>query len=359
MAQKKILSLQAMRGIAVMLVVLAHVINAETRYGGGGLLIPPGIFTLCYSAVDFFFVISGFVLVTVTLARSSATDPARFFYHRVARVYPLYWFYSAIVLAIFIVRPEMVNSSQGNQVNILESFLILPQDRLPLVMVGWTLEHEMYFYAMFTLLIMLPPRLFLHALAAWTLAMACGYYYSAVSTNLAQTNNYIRLLTHPMSLEFVAGSIVALLIYSGRMRLGVGALALGVVLLLVTAFVVNRHLGDELLFGWMRPLLYGIPATLIVYGAAAVELKEGTQIHSFLVRIGDISYSVYLSHVLVISTVGRLWLPFAQPGAWDSLIGVGLMFGAVLAFGELSYRCLEAPMLRAARKIEPRIFRRA
>ena len=68
------------------------------------------------------------------------------------------WVYSILVLGVFLIKPSWVNSSQGNQVDILASFLLLPSQTLPLVMVGWTLIHEMYFYLVFSLVLMLVPE---------------------------------------------------------------------------------------------------------------------------------------------------------------------------------------------------------
>ena len=124
----KIENIQALRGVAILLVVFAHVMAIEQKYGrGDGIL--PHFFALGVSGVDLFFVMSGFVVVTVT--RHCFQQPiavGHFFYNRVSRVYPLYWLYSLVVLGVYLLRPEMVNAAQGHRVNILESFMLLPQD---------------------------------------------------------------------------------------------------------------------------------------------------------------------------------------------------------------------------------------
>ncbi len=63
------------------------------------------------------------------------------------------------MLAVYLVRPEFVNSNQGNQVNVIASYLLLPQRLLPLLAVGWSLIHEMYFYLGFAVLTARPERL--------------------------------------------------------------------------------------------------------------------------------------------------------------------------------------------------------
>ena len=70
---------------------------------------------------------------------------------RLKRIYPIYWVVSLLVLAVFLVRPEFVNSHSAHPPDVLASFLLLPQAGLPLLAVGWTLTYEMYFYILFGL----------------------------------------------------------------------------------------------------------------------------------------------------------------------------------------------------------------
>ena len=127
---RKIVNIQALRGIAVLLVVAYHLTKIEAKYGHGERLLTT-LATIGMSGVDLFFVISGFVMVTVTrgwFRKDGAL--AHFLYHRFKRIYPIYWFYSLLILAIFLLKPDMVNSSQGGNVNIISSFLLLPQNQL-------------------------------------------------------------------------------------------------------------------------------------------------------------------------------------------------------------------------------------
>lgn len=359
MASNRLLGIQALRALAVLLVASVHVVNAEARYGGGGAILPQWLGLLGHMGVDIFFVISGFVMVTVTFARQERPGIGRYIYHRITRIYPTYWFYSLIVLAVFLVRPEMVNSSQGSQVNILESFLILPQDRLPLVMVGWALEHEMYFYAAFALTLLMPRRALAPALTAWAAAVGLGYYYAAVSSEVVLASPAIRLITHPLTFEFIVGCALAMAVHAGIRHGAKLALALGAALAAVSLAAIATRLGEAAIVGWQRPLLYGAPAALMVYGAAAWEMGSRMNVPGMLVRIGDASYSTFLSHILVISLVGRLWQPFAGPGMMDNLICTPLMYVALLLFGELSYRLIEEPATKLFRKIEQGIIRSA
>jgi peptidoglycan/LPS O-acetylase OafA/YrhL len=74
--------------------------------------------------------------------------------------------------------------------------------------------------------------------------------------------------------------------------------------------------------------------------------------------LGDISYTVYLSHVFVISVIGRLWFYFGPDAnsVADNFVVVALMFIAVLGYGWLGYRMIELPVLKFSHQLRHRWF---
>jgi peptidoglycan/LPS O-acetylase OafA/YrhL len=122
----KIQNIQALRGIAVLAVVLFHFLYIEEKYGGSETLLPD-VLQFGMIGVDLFFVISGFVMVTVTRGKFQIPKQAfRFIYHRLIRIYPIYWVYSLLLLIVYFIQPTWINNAQWNQVDILASFLLLP-----------------------------------------------------------------------------------------------------------------------------------------------------------------------------------------------------------------------------------------
>ena len=152
--KRKIANIQALRGIAVLLVVLYHIMITQRRIGdGGGLL--PAWFLVGISGVDLFFTISGFVMVVVTRGKFQRVgEMGRFLYNRLTRVYPMYWTYTLVSLAAF----TILGSTALTEDNLFRSLLLIPQNKMPLLSVGWTLIHEVYFYLAFTLLLWAPER---------------------------------------------------------------------------------------------------------------------------------------------------------------------------------------------------------
>ena len=135
----KLQSIQTLRGIAVLAVVVYHSLNIEKIYGGGDLLLPD-FFRLGQSGVDLFFVISGFVMVTVTRGRFARSgEMKRFLWGRLTRIYPTYWFYFLLMIPVLLIKHNWFNTHHELETDFVSSFFLLPSNHLPLVAVAWTL----------------------------------------------------------------------------------------------------------------------------------------------------------------------------------------------------------------------------
>lgn len=285
-------------------------------------------------------------------AFESTREILKFGYRRITRIYPLYWFYSSIVLCIYLVQPSMVNNSHGNEVNILASFLLLPQNLLPLVNVGWTLIYEMYFYIVFAALLFMPRKYLLPQLIGWGGLVIVGSIY------LTETDNpFLSIYVSPLTLEFITGGLMGMLFFSRSIKGNATAIAVLAIIAWIVGYYLFREInGEELPSGWMRVLVFGFPSTLALYAALLWEKNHAAIMPSWLCRVGDISYSVYLSHVLVLNVVGRSWSFFAVDGYWDNIFMLLLMPILVLIFGHFSYRFIETVMLDKTRAFEKTIF---
>ena len=206
-----------------------------------------------------------------------------------------------LVFAVFLIRPTWVNSAQDNEVNIISSFLLLPANTLPLVSVGWTLIHELYFYFVFFLLLLLiPERCLSWALCLWgTVVVISNLCYET-------SNPILRLISHPLTLEFIAGCFLAKIFYQAiKVRSGL-LLSLGLTVMVAMTLGYSFFANDaDIPQGWWRVALYGPPACLLAHYLACAE-KKARYLHPFFIKLGDASYSIYLSHVLVLSAAGKV-----------------------------------------------------
>jgi exopolysaccharide production protein ExoZ len=348
-------NVQALRAIAVLMVFAVHVGNPfgfEPRYLAGDPLMGwvnlPG-----QVGVDLFFVISGLIMtVTTWNVVGGGRDSRRFLMRRLKRIYPIYWVVSLLVLAVFLVRPEIVNSHSSHPPDVLASFLLLPQAGLPLLAVGWTLTYEMYFYILFGLALLCGRRRLPWILGAWalvTFALAVAFEGSSVPT--------LNLLANPLLLEFLMGVVVGHLVMTRRPVAPGWMLAAGTVLMGVGVWFASG-IDPSALDAWFRTVAIGPPAALIVLGAIGLERRKQYIAPRVLQYLGDASYSIYLWHTLLLVAAGRVVVA-VMPGAENLhlvlLIAVSL---AVLGACIVLYELVERPLLRLVnRRRAPRAER--
>lgn len=337
---RRIANLQALRGVAVMMVVLFHCAATERKYAGDTIL--PAWLRIGESGVDLFFVVSGFVMVMVTRGKfGGAREAGWFLYSRATRIYPVYWVYAGLAAAVYLVQPTWVNASQGHQVDLLRSFLLVPQEQLPVLLVAWSLVHEMYFYLLFALFMLAPENQLPRLLIGWAaiiLISALTWWHPGVTP-------WARIAAHPLTLEFIAGACAAWWLPKTSGSPSPARLWGGVAISLISLVAAyDRGVLDmpALPRAVVMALIYGA----LVYCAVALEQRCAQRAHGWLVHLGDASYTIYLSHVLALAAVGRIWLRAGvSPGPWDNLLWAAMMLVAVVGYGRLGYRWIEKPLV--------------
>jgi peptidoglycan/LPS O-acetylase OafA/YrhL len=257
---------------------------------------------------------------------------------------PPYWFYTTLVLIVSLGAPAVVNSSFAHPPSLWRSYLLIPDTVDPLLAVGWTLIHEMYFYLCFALMIFLiRSRGFTlpFLLLTWMLAVA-GLHAVLKLNDIADP--VAAVVAHPLTLEFVFGATIGVLIRKKIAAFAAPALAAGIAALLVIVLrfpdTAAGLIADR---NWMRPILIGAPCALVVYAAVAMEIRGALHAPRWLTILGDVSYSTYLSHVLVLSALGRLFAMVPNHTVYleAALVVVGVV--TANAVGWLSWRLIERP----------------
>ncbi len=343
----RLANIQALRGIAVLLVVLSHLQVIERKYAGDQVL--GNFFSVGLSGVDLFFAISGFVMVYVAWsAPRGAQSAASFMFARISRIYPLYWLVSGLVLLLWLFRPDLVFTSNVG-VSLFSSFALWPSQFQPLLAVGWTLIHEMYFYLVFGFIVLMVPRFRLWALLLWGAAVFVGFLGGA-----GTHGPKMALLFNPLSFEFLGGALAALAVKRFDCRGWKPAFIAGVVLFIIACYLSLRT-GLVFWEGWPRAASFTPSVSLIVYGAAGAE-RAGKGFSQILVWLGDQSYALYLSHVLTLSAAGRLWVYVAATGPVDNLLILPAFLGIALLAGQGLHRFVEVPLLVAAKHLRRRFF---
>jgi exopolysaccharide production protein ExoZ len=326
-----ILPIQYLRGIAALMVVWYHSVGQTPSIAA---LFPSSFGN---SGVDLFFVISGFIMVVTTA--SSKLTAMEFFRRRVVRVVPLYWLLTLAMVGVAVVAPALFKTLVVAPVTLVESLLFIPHfshsfptKAWPLLVPGWTLNFEMFFYLVFALSLLLPSRARLPALAA-TFALLVGIGFALGPFNSAAAQVY----TNPIMLEFVGGALLGKWWLSRRLLaprwLSIAAIALGSLLL--------AFRGQDP-FGFFNQM---IGAVLVVFGALYVSFSAW--LNRPLKALGDSSYSLYLTHLFTLGALRVIWSrAFAGettvPEAC-TFIGLGLVASSFV--GYVTYRWIETPLL--------------
>lgn len=336
-------NVQGLRALAALMVVAAHIGGASgveaKLFGSNAFWVH--LQELGRLGVDLFFVISGFIMIVTTARVRHGGQGARdFIWRRVTRLYPPYLVITAAIFVLYRVRPDVVNVNQATKPDIVASFLLLPQDGLPLLLVGWTLVYEMYFYFVLAIALLLPKPAFVPVLALWSLS-------PLALAMLPQTNPYLGLATSPLLLEFVLGAVVGGLFVRRRLWASRELTILGTAgVLAVATAILDGHdpfLGN----GWVEVCTIGLAFALLVYGLAGLESQGGFVFGQGLVGLGNSSYSLYLTHVGVFKLLTLVLSQFSLAGLAMQIISVPVAFAAAVVGGLLYYVAVEKPLLRA------------
>lgn len=351
----KLSSLQAARGLAALFVVAFHSLFINAKYVEAESLLP-GLFVFGQTGVDLFFVISGFVMIIAFRNKFGLKgEVVDFLKGRFFRIYPTYWVYFLAIFFVAQIKPELVNGSQGGAVDMTSSFFLLPSSALPLLMVAWSLIHEVWFYLVFALILMLPAEKITHAFALWLITIISV----SIFTDTPQ-NPYLRIMFHEFSIEFIFGALAGIT-YLRLSSIGAPS-PLTIPLMVLTglaglAYALTADIvGDADVIqsiSLKRAIAIGGGYTLLLLAFALQEAKGRLKASGLLRLAGDMSYSMYLSHVLTLSVCGRLWVMTGLSGNnfWYAILFWMVSYAAVLVVAYFSYQFIERKLLNLSRNI--------
>jgi exopolysaccharide production protein ExoZ len=292
---KTLYGIQYLRALAALAVVLFHAAERSNSH-----------FQIGAAGIDVFFVISGFIMWTISERRP--VTPVRFLFDRLQRIAPSYWIVTAIMIA---------GAVAG----------LFPNMKLTAGHVLGSLNYEMFFYAIFAAALLLSRRLRFASIAVVFVAFViAGVIFNPQSPLLL-------VYTRPIILEFVAGIILARMWLSGKIpgpRLGLALIVAS--LLGFAAIQILRLDFNELTCG---PL-----AVALVLGTVSLEHSGKLPDIPLLTYLGNSSYSIYLWHTLAISAVLKLMARTEIPS--DVSMFISLVSGVLL--GICAYELIEKPL---------------
>lgn len=307
-------SIQALRGIAALFVVLEHV-----RFLNCGAF-----------GVDVFFCISGFMIMF-----STHKSTEHFLAKRLIRILPFYYIMTFGTYILLLIFPASFTHTKAEPLFLVKSLLFLPFDIgggavQPLLRVGWTINYEIFFYLLFFVSLRISRKyrgLICGILILFLVSLGCLMPLDSVPYTF---------YTDPILMEFLFGILAYYLcrrLYelhrTEKLPKACMPFSLASASLCLLGLIATKPYLSELLASY-RFALWGLSALLLVlcFFVMGLYLKTPT----VLVNLGNISYSLYLLHYYPVTFLDRMVFNF-ESFSFAGLLGgvIGLAVSVTLA----------------------------
>ena len=308
-----------------------------------------------FLGVDFFFVISGFLITTLLLReedRKGRISLRGFYWRRALRILPLFLLLVTAVGGYY----ALIKRSPGMAelwpfyYLFLSNFLV---DHIPTLAPTWSLSVEEQYYLLWPLVLMIAPRRWL----LWGILGFIVVYQGAILTGFA----YKVWEVGPLHLRFLKMTYSAILIGAGLALMLHRRESFGRLWTIIGWRWAPVFWGGLVLleFATFPLIVEGLPQLVIHLTMAAfigsVVIREDGPLMPLLrfrplVRIGMVSYGIYLLHLLadhvVRALMGRLF-----GGIEDHMaLYIPLYWGLAWAMAEVSFRLYESRFLALRHK---------
>lgn len=329
--------LTSLRGIAAIWVMLYHL----KEYIGLEILLKHG-----YLAVDFFFILSGFVLALTYQEKLCSSNSASrfsliidFYVKRVARIFPLHIFVLLIMFCAFLVidwiKPEDILTGRFSIEAFFQQLFLINNwgfsDRLVWNIPSWSISTEMMAYLLFPLIIYSSHRwsnVTKTFVVVALMVLVALVFANAAAKNIGDKIPQLGLLR--CLVEFSLGIYVYSLYQKNEMHLSSW-------IVLVVAFII---VGIGILTDVPNYLYIPISLLLIFYSFINIEERYIRPLFNpTLVWLGDISYSIYLTHYFARDLLKFSVASLSDIGAMEVLIYLIV----VILVSHLTYKFVEMP----------------
>lgn len=309
--------------------------------------------------VDWFFVLSGYVLAaTIWRSPLRVDDVLQFWKRRVLRIYPAIWLQLLLMLLGFHALgwlPEF--DWRRTLANMMLWIRPLPYGHTAYNPVAWTLVMELSFYFVLPFLLMAYRKTNIWTVLVGVLLINLltrfGIQWMRGDPDYTPVVFLLRVLGPGLQVVFVLGFALnhfKVPLTDRQRYLLLLAFGLAYVVLLRLGVWVHAEFDRHSwgMFGWRTALAVVIAALV---GLLLQPLRGFRWLSSRpMVWLGELSYGIYLWHMVVMTVVKRL-LPEMFVGATGSLLGFLVGFGLTLMLASVSYYGLERPILnRFARR---------
>lgn len=347
----KLNSLQLIRAFAMILVLFIHLDYFFTKIFDTklffGFFFPGGD-----GGVDLFFVLSGFIIYHIHSSDFGKRDRLKsYLIKRFIRIYPVYWIVTILLIVLHFFLPQFGLGNETQPLTILRSFLLIPSTHAPILHAAWTLIYEVLFYISFGFLIyfgLKKMRLFVIAIIVGTVV---SWFYSINYNSQLQSSIFYSFFSYH-NFEFLLGCLGAYLVKRREIKIAKQMLLMGILAffsMLLLEYDNGYPIYPLRLFG------YGVSSFLIITAVSSMEISgrhkiSNSWIYNFLILLGNASFSIYLTHQVLISGIGRVMISL-ELGNLINVQGVMLLtLVSTTVLGIGFYMVAEKPILLILRK---------
>ncbi|MFU8373737.1 acyltransferase [Raoultella ornithinolytica] len=289
-------SIQALRGIAALFVVVDHTFSQFSSYNPqNGFL---GIFLNNISmlgpiGVLIFFIISGYIMSMTTENKPGGLNSAKLFMKkRIFRIYPTYWVWLSILIILWLANLAL--RTHDFSINkIWASYLLLPyidnnaSNMGPILPQGWTLIYEMFFYIIFSILIIAKIK---NRMKILTIAIIFLITFIFGKNDIFPSKPWNDFSSNFVLLFFPFGMLAFelrsnLKKYLSHKSRKLTIYSISILLFCYLMFYTNTQSSEP-----ARTIL----SVLIFTSFMIADIKN-----KILLMIGNASYSIYLSHIFI------------------------------------------------------------
>ncbi|MHA4738849.1 acyltransferase family protein [Dyadobacter sp. MSC1_007] len=355
--ESKINSIQVLRGIAALIVTMYHLKDVMSESDPFRKEID-FLFRSGPAGVGLFFVISGFIMVYITRnVTPSWTHIAKFFLKRLIRIWPAY---AVITLGYCFLQTRLSpNTDYLRDLLLSLSFIPLSNVHPPFygyatLSVGWSLNYEIYFYCLlaFSLAFSRFRWPFFFLLIAITLigipALRGSFTFKPDQASVTGLP-YLNMMTNPVIWNFVYGVIIGLLYVHPAANARMSAFFSNKwVMPTMVSLAVWQYLSG--FFGGLGPFQWGMGSVALFTTFVFYYQDKLHAFPSWLVRLGDISFSIYLLHLPVVVGLSFLFHKIGYPVFSTGTAMFVLALSVTLIAADISYEYLEVRLSSQVRK---------
>ena len=274
-------------------------------------------------------------------------SPLAFMTDRLARVVPLYWVITSLVFLIALTDPKILQATRASWTELCKSLAFIPYVKPnglvePMLFVGWTLNYEIFFYLIFALSLVFPKR----GIGLVGISLILGGLVT-MGMVLHPKGVFASFYTDPVVLDFVSGIFLGFLYryIPGQAGAGRKAMVLMFVVLSLAATILLPLLEPKL----SRILIYGFPASLVVFGTLVLDRWSWRIKSPTMLKLGSASYSIYLTHPFATQAAEKFFLSTHTVGL-ASIAAVAIALAGACVTDITVYEMLERPISRVTHR---------